>query len=152
MAAQMSLLTRLVIIAFACLVASLAAGLVVTLAVLIPEVGDLALGPFEQGAVGLMLAFGAIFVSGYALVPVLLVIVCSEAFAIRSMLFYAIAGGLLGAMLALGFDRWQLDAVTVSGFARRELEIMAAAGIVAGFVYWAIAGRNAGKWKERPVT
>jgi hypothetical protein len=37
----------------------------------------------------------------------------------------------------------------VNGFARRELEIMAAAGIVAGFVYWAIAGRNAGRWRER---
>jgi hypothetical protein len=145
----MSLLGRLIVIAFACLAATFAAGLAVTLAVLIPEVGDLPLGPFEQGTFGVLVAFGVLFVSAYALVPVLLVIACSEAFAIRAMLFYAIAGALLGIVLALGFDHWRFDAVRVSGFARRELEIMAAAGIVAGFVYWALAGRNAGRWWER---
>jgi hypothetical protein len=30
----------------------------------------------------------------------------------------------------------------------RGVEIMAAAGIVAGFVYWALAGRNAGAWRK----
>jgi len=35
----------------------------------------------------------------------------------------------------------------VSGV-RREVEIMAGAGIVAGLVYWLIAGRNAGAWRE----
>jgi len=33
---------------------------------------------------------------------------------------------------------------------RRHLEIMTGAGIVAGLVYWLIAGRNAGAWRERP--
>ena len=32
----------------------------------------------------------------------------------------------------------------------RMAEIMAAAGIVAGLCYWAMTGRNAGKWRERP--
>jgi hypothetical protein len=145
-----SLLTRLIVILFACLAASFAAGLVVSLAVLIPVVGDLALGPFGEGTFGVMVAFGAIFVSAYALVPVLLVIVCAEALAIRAVLFYALAGGLLGAVLYFNFSGWDGRALTAGGFARRELEIMAAAGIVAGFVYWAIAGRNAGRWRERP--
>ena len=30
----------------------------------------------------------------------------------------------------------------------RELEIAAAAGAVFGLVYWAIAGRSAGRWRE----
>jgi hypothetical protein len=30
----------------------------------------------------------------------------------------------------------------------RDLEIMAGAGIAAGFVYWAMAGRKAGEWRE----
>jgi hypothetical protein len=34
------------------------------------------------------------------------------------------------------------------GIVRRELEIMTGAGIVAGMVYWIIAGRNAGAWRE----
>jgi hypothetical protein len=145
----MALLGRLIVILFACLMASLAAGFVVTLAIVVPEIGDLALGPFEQGTFGVLLTFGVIFVSGYALVPVLLIIVCSEAFAIRSVLFYAIAGALLGAVLYFNFGGSLSSAISVSGFARRQLEIMAAAGIVAGFAYWAIAGRNAGRWRER---
>ena len=144
----MALIGRIFVILFACLLASFAAGLVVTLAVVLPDLSDLALGPFEQGAFGLMIGFGALFVSFYAFVPVLLVIVAAEAFSIRSLLFYAAAGALLGCVLYLNFGGWNWGAVTVQGFARREIEIMAAAGIVAGFVYWVIAGRNAGKWRE----
>jgi hypothetical protein len=33
---------------------------------------------------------------------------------------------------------------------RRHLEIMTGAGIVAGLVYWMIAGRSAGNWREPP--
>src|SRR3954471_19332169 len=33
------------------------------------------------------------------------------------------------------------------GIIRRHLEIMTGAGIVAGVVYWMIAGRNAGAWR-----
>ena len=36
------------------------------------------------------------------------------------------------------------------GIVRRHLEIMTGAGIVAGLVYWMIAGRNAGAWREPP--
>jgi hypothetical protein len=144
------LLGRIFVILFACLLASLAAGLVVSIAVLVPMIGDLTLGPVEGGTVGVLVAFGAIFVSAYALAPVLLVIVCAEAFSIRSLLFYALAGGLLGAVLYFNYTGWSGRAFTAGGFARRELEIMAAAGIVAGLVYWAVAGRRAGIWREPP--
>jgi hypothetical protein len=36
------------------------------------------------------------------------------------------------------------------GIVRRHLEIMTGAGIVAGLVYWMIAGRNAGAWRTPP--
>jgi hypothetical protein len=36
------------------------------------------------------------------------------------------------------------------GIIRRHLEIMTGAGIVAGLVYWMIAGRNAGAWRTQP--
>jgi hypothetical protein len=36
------------------------------------------------------------------------------------------------------------------GIVRRHLEIMTGAGVVAGFVYWLIAGRNAGAWRKAP--
>jgi hypothetical protein len=34
------------------------------------------------------------------------------------------------------------------GIVRRHMEIMTGAGIVAGLVYWMIAGRTAGAWRE----
>jgi hypothetical protein len=39
------------------------------------------------------------------------------------------------------------------GVLRRHLEIMTGAGIVAGLIYWMIAGRSAGAWREprRPL-
>jgi hypothetical protein len=145
-----ALLGRILVILFACLLASLAAGLVVSLAVLIPMVGDLALGPYGESVLGVVVTFGALFVSAYALAPLLLVIVCAEAFAIRALLFYALGGALMGAVLYFNYSGWSGRAFTAGGFARRELEVMAAAGIVAGLVYWAIAGRTAGKWREAP--
>ena len=34
------------------------------------------------------------------------------------------------------------------GIVRRHLEILTGAGIVAGLIYWMIAGRSAGAWRE----
>ena len=144
----MRLLARLLLILFACFAASLAAAMVGTLAVLLPAWSDLPLGPFDQGTFGVVVAFGALFVSGFALLPALLVIVLAEAFAIRTVLYYALAGAAVAGLLYLSLRGFDTLALRVNGFARRELEIMAAAGIVAGFVYWAIAGRSAGGWRD----
>jgi hypothetical protein len=86
-----------------------------------------------------------VWISFVVLLPMLAVIAVAEAFAWRSVLIYA--------GLGLGLGLW----VFYSGFVppeqevAREREISAAAGIVAGFVYWALAGRNAGRWRERPA-
>lgn len=146
----MKLIGRLFVIFFACLLASFAAGMVVTLAVAMPAWSQLDLGTVDQGPFDLMWAFGVIFISAYALVPLLIVVVAAEAFSIRSALFYAVAGALLGCVLYLQAAGWAAGTVDVQGFARREIEIMAAAGIVAGFVYWLVAGRSAGRWHEPP--
>jgi len=53
-------------------------------------------------------------------------------------------------VLYFNYSGWSGRALTAGGFARRELEIMVAAGIVAGLVYWAVAGRKAGVWREPP--
>jgi hypothetical protein len=140
-------LGRIVLITLSCVIASLAAGFVVTLAVLMPEWSALDLGPFDQGTFGVVVGFGAIFVSAFAFLPALVMIVIAEALAIRTLLYYATAGAVIAAMLYLSFRGWDTLALEVNGFARRELEIMAAAGIVAGCVYWALAGRSAGAWR-----
>ena len=49
-----------------------------------------------------MLGFGFIFLSGFALLPALIVVLITEAFYIRSMLAYAIGGAIVGAACYLG--------------------------------------------------
>lgn len=144
----MALLARIFVILFACFAACFAAGAVVTVAALMPAWSDLLVDAFAEGTFGDVVAFGALFLSFFALMPALIVIILTEAFAIRSSLFYAFVGAGVGCLLYLNASGWNTLAFNVNGFARRELEIMAAAGIVAGFVYWAIAGRNAGGWRR----
>ena len=49
-----------------------------------------------------MLGFGFIFLSGFALLPALVVVLITEAFYIRSVLAYAVGGAIVGAACYLG--------------------------------------------------
>src|ERR1700693_2708417 len=61
------------------------------------------------------------------------------------------AGGVLvGVACYLGLIPFDPATLRFDGIIRRHLEIMTGAGIVAGFIYWMIAGRNAGAWRARP--
>jgi hypothetical protein len=95
-----------------------------------------------------MTGFGFIFVSGFAFLPALVMVLVTEAFSIRSILFYALGGALFGLGVYLMFTQFDMSAMTFVGVERRELEVMTGAGVVAGLVYWCIAGRRAGVWRE----
>jgi hypothetical protein len=144
----MALIGRLFVILFAFLFACLAAGMIVVGAVLYPEFSDLGSGPIDQGAFNVVLGFGFIFLSGFALLPALIVVLITEAFYIRSVLTYAIGGAIVGAACYLGLVPFDPDTMRFDGIVRRHLEILTGAGIVAGLVYWMIAGRSAGAWRE----
>jgi hypothetical protein len=146
----MSLIGRLFVIVFGFLGACLVAGMIVVGAVLFPEFSDLGTGPIDQGAFDIVLGFGFIFISGFALLPALIIAVITEAFCIRSSLAYAVGGGLVGLACYLGLVPFDPDTMHFEGIVRRHLEIMTGAGIVGGLVYWMIAGRNAGLWREPP--
>ncbi len=140
---------RIIVMLLSFVAACFAAGIVVTMAVLLPAWSDLALGPLEDGVVHLAFAFGALFLSGTALLAGLLVIVLAEVIAVRTLLFYAAGGAFVGVLAYAALGHFEPGTWQVRGLYRREFEIMAAAGIVAGFVYWLFAGRNAGRWRER---
>ena len=98
----MSLIGRIFVVFFAFLAACLVAGMIVVGAVLYPEFSDLGNGEIDQSAINVVLGFGFIFLSGFALLPALIVVLITEAFYIRSVLAYAIGGALVGAACYLG--------------------------------------------------
>jgi hypothetical protein len=78
------------------------------------------------------------------------VVLVTEAFSIRSALAYALGGAAVGLACYLGLVPFDPATMRFDGIVRRHLEIMTGAGIVGGMVYWLIAGRNAGAWREPP--
>src|SRR4051812_33137656 len=93
----MSLIGRLFVTLFAFLAACFVAGMIVVGAVLYPEFSDFGDGQIDQSAINVVLGFGFIFISGFALLPALVVVLITEAFYIRSVLAYAIGGAIVGA-------------------------------------------------------
>jgi hypothetical protein len=88
--------------------------------------------------IGPMLAISMVFM----LLPAMLAALIAEAFAIRSLFYHAIGGGL---------SAW-ISLVTI-GALDKDYDLSNApliavgAGIAAGFAYWAVAGWSAGFWK-----
>ncbi len=146
----MALIGRLFVILFAFLAACFVAGIIVIVAVLFPEFSDLGSGPVDPAALNIVLGFGFIFISGFALLPAMIVVAITEAFYIRRVLAYAIGGGLVGLACYLGLVPFDTATCRFAGFARRHRGLLPGAGIVAGLVYGMIAGRNAGAWRQPP--
>jgi hypothetical protein len=145
----MALIGRLFVILIAFLASCFVAGMIIVGAVLFPEFTDLGIGQLDP-AVNVIVGIGFIFISGFALLPAMIVAAITEAFYIRSVLAYAIGGALVGACCYLGLIPFDPATMRFDGIVRRHLEIMTGAGIVAGLVYWMIAGRNAGAWRLPP--
>lgn len=147
------LIGRLFVVAFAFIVACMAGGAIVVFAILFPELSALETGVLDPNAINVLLGFGFIFFSGFALIPALVILIVTEAFSIRSVIAYALGGALVGLACYLGLIPYDPATMTFDGIVRRHLEVMTGAGIVAGLIYWVIAGRNAGLWRQprRPM-
>ena len=76
----MALIGRLFVILFGFLAACLVAGMVVVGTVLYPELSDFGSTPIDPDALNIVLGFGFIFVSGFALLPAMIVAAITEAF------------------------------------------------------------------------
>ena len=147
----MALIARIFVVLFALMAASIIAAVVLTLGLLPPEFDELTLVPGAHAGFGLAVAFTAVLISGYALIPAMLFIAIAEGFRLRSFVIYAAFGALFALLMANGSNFW-VDGSPAYPFGR-EQEIFAAAGIAAGLTYWALAGRNAGAWRpERART
>lgn len=144
----MHLIGRIIVILFAFCVACMVGGTIVTFAILFPELSAMDTGIIDPNVINILVGFGFIFFSGFALVPALIVVVITEAFNIRSVIAYALGGAVVGLACYLGLIPYDTTTMTFDGIVRRHLEVMTGAGIVAGLIYWLIAGRKAGAWRQ----
>jgi hypothetical protein len=119
-----ALIGRLFVILFAFLAACLVAGIIVVGAVLCPEFSDLGNAPIDQNALNIVLGFGFIFISGFALLPALIVVLITEAFHVRGVLAYAVGGAVVGAACYLGLIPFDPNTLQFDGIVHRHLEIM----------------------------
>lgn len=148
----MALLGRIVVILFALWLATVAAGIAMSIGVLGPQWPALTGDPGER-VVFWGAAFLASSVTGALIfLPMLLAVILAEALSIRSLLIYAAGGAviLLIAYFGADFGRSYEESIDAAPpLLPRGAELAAIAGIVFGLVYWAVAGRNAGKWRAR---
>ena len=147
----MALVARIFVVLFAFVLACVAGAAVMTFALVLPGWSELVDQSVDGRIIALTVGMSAAFFSLYAMLPAMLIIALAEGFRMRSVLFYALAGAALALCLAYGWDL-RLLREPDDDFGVRGGEIMAAVGIVAGFVYWALAGRNAGAWRKPPTS
>jgi hypothetical protein len=100
----------------------------------------------QSAAMWTVVGLGAFVMFFIGFLPMLLIIVITEGFGLRSIVIYGVIGGALALVTAYGLDFGGYIAAPGSALAR-EREVFAAAGIAGGLVYWLFAGRRAGVWK-----
>ena len=145
----MSLFGRIIVIFFALMVAIIAAGIALAIGIVAPDWTGVDSDPFERVSFFIVSFFATSFVGAVAFLPALVVIVIAEAAHLRSFLYYGVGGALVGLASYYGSDiSVRLENTTDVAPVSNALQLAAAAGIIGGLVYWLIAGRNAGRWRE----
>jgi hypothetical protein len=146
----MSLIGRIFVIFFALIAAIMVAGIVLSIGIVAPEWPWLDSDPLERVMFFTVSFFATSYVGATAFVPALLLILFAEIARMRSVLYYGVAGAVVGLASYFGSDiELRLENTTDVAPAGHPLQLAAAAGIIGGLAYWLIAGRNAGRWRER---
>jgi hypothetical protein len=145
----MSLFGRIIVILVALILAIMAAGITLAIGIIAPDWAGIDSDPVERLSFFIVSFFATNFVGAVAILPAMLLIVISEAARLRSFLFYGVGGALVGLASYYGSDiSVRLENTTDVPPVANALQLVAAAGIIGGLVYWLIAGRNAGRWRE----
>jgi H+/Cl- antiporter ClcA len=140
---------RIIVIAFALIVASMIAGIALAVGIVAPEWPWFDSDPVERVKFFMVSFFATSFIGATAFVPAVLLVVVAEVMRLRSLLYYAAAGAVVGLASYFGSNvELRLENTTDVAPAFHPLQLAAAAGIVGGLAYWLLAGRNAGRWRE----
>ena len=148
----MSLLGRILVIIFGLVIAIIVAGITLAIGIVLPDLAAMDSDPIERVIFFFVAFFATGLVVAFALLPAVLVIVVSEAARMRSFIYYGVGGALVALASYYGSDiSVQLENTTDVTPVGNTLQLAAAAGILGGLAYWLIAGRNAGRWRERSI-
>jgi len=143
---------RVFVVIFALILASMASGMAIAIGLLGPEWHAFS-GDFGERTVFWGTTFFATgMTDAIGFLPLLILIVLAEAYRMRSLLAYAAVGAVLFLLAYYGGGAPSTYEESIDHPPppiSREGQIAAAAGIVFGLTYWLIAGRNAGRWRER---
>jgi len=147
------LLGRLTLISVGFFLASLAAALTATAGLgraygLAIETGE-ALGDF-LGQWILSLVVSTMVIGYFSLTLAAIAIIVAESFGLRSWLYYAAVGALMGALALVTLEDAQGPAPSTR-MANLEALTFIAAGLAGGLAYWLVAGRSAGALMARFV-
>jgi hypothetical protein len=145
----MSIVPRILMVFFSYVLACLAGAALVTFGILALDWNSLSQAGLLSAAVIIIIIVAATVMGVVGALPTALIVVIAEAFAWRSVLFYAAAGGALALALSYGFGLpgGIDDIVQPAVYLAQERQLLAASGIAGGLVYWLFAGRRAGSWK-----
>lgn len=143
------MLSRIIVIAFGVIVAMLLAGIALAIGIIAPDWPWLDSDPVERVQFFVVSFFATSFIGASAFIPAVLLIGIAEAARLRSLLYYAAAGAVVGLTSYYGSNiELRLENTTDVSPVFHPLQLAAAAGIIGGLAYWLLAGRNAGRWRE----
>ena len=145
----MNLFIRIFVIFFALLLSIFAAGLALAIGVMVPDIVTVTTDPVEHFTFFAVQFFATSFVGFVAFAPALALIAIAETFDIRSVFYYAIGGAAIGLFAYYGSNiSVALENTTDLPPVSFGLQLVAAAGIIGGFVYWLVGRPQGGRWKN----
>jgi hypothetical protein len=145
----MSFVGRFFVILFGLIFSFIAVGIALAIGVMAPELVTNDSDPIEKFIFFSAAFFATSFAGAAAFVPAIVLVAIAETFDLRSIFYYAIGGGLIAAVAWYGSDiSMEMENSTDIAPIGYGLQLVVAAGIVGGFVYWLMAGRKAGVWKD----
>jgi hypothetical protein len=146
----MALIVRIVVILVALFLASIVSGMVAAAGL----IGSVIHGatPGESFFYWSTVTVTSAFTLAIGFLPLLIVIAVTEALNVRAFAIYAVGGALLMVAGYYASGAPGLYEESIDGpppLIPREAEVAATAGAAFGTVYWLIAGRRAGAWRQR---
>jgi hypothetical protein len=146
----MRLIGRLFVIFFGFLLACMAAAMTIAFGLLSGEWHMLQVDPVARGVFWIGSFVGTGITGSVTFAPFVLMVIAAEGLRLRSVLFYAAAGVVIAliAYYGWGFGNPYEESIDQAGPVARGIELVLAAGVVFGLVYWLVAGRRAGAWRD----